>query len=484
MNKDSVLKLLRIISLTLIIFSLVFSIARFISHCEEPSLGASSGGPSNDPYYFFATPLPVKPEIGCSKPLTNEIISALVNRIQSGPYPTGYPYHEHGFDDVNLILFREYHPRNNTIDVNVFYDGYISSFDFPSDFSSDSTLCTFRSLNNYCLRITYDITNDSITYVTSANGNFNLPFYSLGSSNCYIYTAFSDPILNIDLYGIKTNFDIFLYPIYLRDGDLSFSGDVKFSTTVGTGSGDDDTNDEINDNIEDTSDLPQIDDNAPNDGTSIPAWLQKILSGLKVFNKNMLGIGKTIISGIKSVISKLTEIIETIAEWCVKFWDTLKDIWDSLEGLKDGTTQQDAVEEWKRQFNASYFGQLCTLIQSLIAGWGNAFNADAPSTLVFTIPMMPIGIPDADSGTVSNTYLFGNSITLNFSWYTQTVYFGKTIKTMVNDVFFVFVYASFCFAMLVNAPGFISGVPGSVSGLGQKLSRDFSDDGNKKGVNK
>ena len=145
MNKDSVLKLLRIISLTLIIFSFVFSIARFISHCEEPSLGASSGGDSS--YYPFASDVPLKVGSDMGFPsevsMSDSLMQSIIDDINSGNYP-GYNFATNsGFNNVNLALFREYASVSNQVSFYVFKDGYIDSFDFPSDYSQQSLFCTF-----------------------------------------------------------------------------------------------------------------------------------------------------------------------------------------------------------------------------------------------------------------------------------------------------------------------------------------------------
>lgn len=442
---DNMYKILRITFLILATVSLIFTILYKVGHCEEPSsLGASSGGSSSGgSFYFFATPLPVLPEVGCNKPLTDDIINSLVNRIQSGPYPTGYPYNEHGFDNINLILFREFSSSNNSIEVIAFYDGYINSFSMPSDYSVGSNLATFKSLNNYALRIIYDITNDSITYVTSFNGSFTLPFYALDNSNCYIYLAASDPILNIDFYGIKTQFNIFNYPIYLRDGSLSYSGDVVFSSSVGPSGGGSD-NQDIIDNIDNSDDLPQVDDTDPSDISNLPAWLKKILSALKSINSNLRGIGVTIVKLLKDLVSKVGEIINKIGDFFVDFWQNMKDFFkhgndSSWDDWKDYDTS-DLVSALD---NSSIFGGYSDF-KTLVSDLDSCFDVDPVSE----VPSWDIPL--------NGTLLYSNNfqkITIDFSFFNK-----------FKDKWLLFIRAVVCitFALHVihQVPSIFHGLPG------------------------
>ena len=136
MIHDKMYKFLRIAFLILAIVSLTFTIAYKVGHCEEPSsLGASSGGSNSGSTYFFATPLPVQPDVG-SDVLSSAIIDSIVDDLENGNY-VGYPYNEHGFgvDEINCIIFREYNSSGNYVTCYAYKDMYIDSFTFPSDFS-------------------------------------------------------------------------------------------------------------------------------------------------------------------------------------------------------------------------------------------------------------------------------------------------------------------------------------------------------------
>lgn len=404
MNK--VYKVLRIIFLTLAILSMLFAFA------SKVVFAASSGGSST--YYGFWSDQPyyVGPPLGVKSDgyVTSNIINALVNRIQSGPYPTGYPYQDHGFDNVNLILFREYNSSNHQIQCSVFYDAYISSFDYPSDLTQNSNFVTFRSLNNYGIRITYDIDNDSIIYVNSINGNHIIPFYGLGSNSCWISSVFTDPNPVFQIYQINQNQDIFNYPLYIRDGEMSFSSQVVFSTNIRPSGGDEDsTIDDIEDNIDeaDDSNLPGVDDSDPSDPTSTPAWLKKILTGLKNINKNIQGIGITINKTLNNIKNKITELAETVAEWCVNFWDNVRDFFSGLISdvarIKDtivewGTlpSEEDMADEWDDGIEMSGLSDIFSFWhdckQLLGYVFDDPYDSYTPQTLNANIPASPVNI--------------------------------------------------------------------------------------------
>ena len=271
-----------------------------------------------DTYYAFASdvPLAVRADIGCAY-LNDTIIADLVADIQNGVYPTGtYPYHEHGFDDINLILFREYNSNENKIQVYAFCDGFISDYTFPSDYNSTSTLCNFRSLNNHLLRIEYDLDDNSITYVSSSSGNTYLVFYALGNNYCWIENL---SVGMIPIYAIKQQFNIVSYPIYLRDGSLSYNGNVVFQESSPQGGKSkiiQDIRDSI-DEINDGSTLPKVDTTPPVDTSSMPQWMQKIVNGLSAINQNVQG-------GITSIIDKLDSINIQLPEWLQNILDDIK----------------------------------------------------------------------------------------------------------------------------------------------------------------
>lgn len=442
---DKLYKFLRITFLILAIVSLTFTIFYKVGHCEEPSsLGASSGGSANDSYYTFATPLPVQPEVGTDV-LSSVIIDSIVDDLENGNY-AGYPYNEHGFGvgEINCILFREFNSSGNYVTLYAYKDLYIDSFTFPSDFTSNSNLCTFKSLNNYFLTFDYDFDTNSITYVASRNGSSSIPFYALGSNLCYIYTAFSDPILNIDIYGIKTNFNILDYPIYLRDGSLSFSGDVIFSSSVGPSGGESD-NQDIIDNIDGSDDLPQVDDSDPADTSNIPSWLKKILSALKSINSNIRGIGVTIVNLLKDLVNKVGEIIDKIGDFFVNFWQNMKNFFkhgndDSWDDWKDNDSS-DLVSALDNSLVFGGFSDFKTLVSDI----DSCFDVDPVSN----VPSWEIPL--------QGTVLYSNnlqSITIDFSFFND---FKNTWLLFIRAV----VCIAFALHVIHQIPSILHGLPGN-----------------------
>lgn len=432
-------KKLRVIFLSLAIISMVFTLVYKVGHCAD-----SSGGSSDSSFYPFASdvPLPVASDVGCVG-LTQEIIDSLVNRIQSGPYPTGYPYHEHGFNNINLILFSEF--SDNILQCRVYYDGYLSNFVFPDDFSVTSSIANFKSLNNYALRINYDVVNDEITYVQSNNGSYGLTFYPLGSSNCWISSVVSGVV---NIYQVNKNQNIPLYPIYLRDGELSFNGVVRFSDSVNSSGGSGHSKGgaiaDISDSIDESTDLPQVDDSAPSDSSSIPAWLQKILTALKSINSNLRGVGVSIVSGIGELIDKIIEFCDNIWDWIQNkfnnFIDSIGGFISDYNDIKD-TDSNDVIEALD---NSIIFGGFSTF-KGYLSTLDSIFNVSASeSAPVWRIPL-------------NNTVLYSQSlqyIEIDFSFFDR-----------FHDVWIAFISLVFGFGMifhiLKSIPGIFHGLPGS-----------------------
>lgn len=458
MSKKTVMMILRFMMIGGIIFTIVFYSARIFAHCEEPSLGASSGGSGNDSYYPFASDVPLKVGSDMGFPseisMSDSLMQSIIDDINSGNYP-GYNFATNsGFNNVNLALFREFSSGSNQVSFYVFKDGYIDSFDFPSDFSQNSLFCNFRSLNNYYLIVTYDLDDSAIVAVRSTTGNAPLTFYPLGNGSCWIDVVFYDPILGTTIYGLKTNKAITNYPVFLRDGELSFGGSVRFSTNVSSG-GDSDINDEITDNIDDSFDLPQVDDSSPSDSTNIPSWLQKILTGLKTFNKNMLGIGRTIIGKLKDILDNLKDFID---KWVITFDDGINAIIQAINGLKDGTTQQQAKDAWIDGFNNWSLKPAL----DIVSGWGSGFHSsiDGASPLSdysYTINMPPIGIPNVNTGQIEQVYLFGRSITIDLNWYVKPNFFGKSPRDYLTEFVIPWLILGFAVSLFFKLPGIIGG---------------------------
>lgn len=343
---DKLYKVLRIIFLALAIFSLVFTLAHKVGLC------ASGGGSTS--YYPFESdrPLAVSGDVGSSV-LSDTIINTILTDLENGNYD-GYKYNEHGFgvDEINLMLFREFNSSGNYVCLYAFNDGYIDSFTWPADYNTSSNFCNFKSRANYYLYIEYDFDTSSITYITSRNGNCWLTFQPLGNGRCWIESTPSNS------YAIKTNFDITDYPVYLRDGSLSYNGVVRFQNLTPSGGGSsseglDDVIDMI-DQIEDNSDVPQIDDTDPADISNPIGFLRKILTGIKK-------LGTYIISGFSSMINAIKNAAAAIVQAIVDFYDFVR---NNFYGL---------MQSFAQAFN-NLLSSLPTWIGNVVTAVQNIYN--------------------------------------------------------------------------------------------------------------
>lgn len=343
---DKLYKVLRIIFLALAIFSLVFTLAHKVGLC------ASGGGTTS--YYPFESdrPLAVAGDVGSSV-LSDTIINTILTDLENGNYP-GYPFNEHGFgvDEINLLVFREYNSSGNYVCFYAYNDGYIDSFTWPADYNTSSNFCNFKSSSNYFLYFEYDFDTSSITYITSRNGNCWLTFQPLGNGRCWIESTPSNS------YAIKTNFDITDYPVYLRDGSLSYNGVVRFQNLTPSGGGSsseglDDVIDMI-DQIEDNSDVPQIDDTDPADISNPIGFLRKILTGIKK-------LGTYIISGFSSMINAIKNAAAAIVQAIVDFYDFVR---NNFYGL---------MQSFAQAFN-NLLSSLPTWIGNVVTAVQNIYN--------------------------------------------------------------------------------------------------------------
>lgn len=420
--RNNFYKVLRIIVLVLTIISLVFTISYKISKA------ASSD--TSDTYYPFASdqPLRVAPDMGQAV-LDQASLEDMISDLNSGSYD-GYNYAANaGFNDVNLVLFREYNASGNYISCYAFKDGYISDFQFPStypleDITSSSLFCNFRSLNNYLLRFDYDFDTSSITYVTSTTGNSTMTFWPLNNNLSWVQNLTPGALVNV--YALIPEKSITNYPVYIRDGELSYNGSVRFSTNYSSGGESPDQ--DIIDNIDD-NDLPQIDDDDPQDPSSVSAWLKKILAGIKLFNNNQNGIGKTIIDLLRDIKDELAN-------------NPLKELADDYKAAKN-TTPADFVNA----YNNTQF-----------AGAVNDLRGDA-NMFMMLFDVSPALIAPRFEIPLNNTLLYSDqypSIIIDFAIYDNW-------RDKVNLVLCAIIAISFIYNFLRSLPDILGGDSGDES---------------------
>lgn len=433
-------KKLRIIFLSLAIISMVFTLVYKVGHCAD-----SSGSSSDTSYYPFASdvPLPVSSDVGF-RAIGNVDISHVVDKINSGDY-SGYPFNEHGFNNINALLFYESYQSDNQIEFLAYSDLYLSSFEFPEDLNTGSVIAKFASLNNYYIRVTYNIDTDTIVGVRSDTGVKNLSFYPLGNSLSWVSSVISG---QINIYQVNKNQNILNYPVYLRDHDLSLSGVVHFSDSVNSSGGSGHSKGgaiaDISESIDESTDLPQVDDNAPSDSSSVPSWLQKILTALKSINSNLRGVGVSIVSGIDELIDKISEFCENVWDWIKdkfnNFIDSINGVISDYNDLKD-TDSDDVITALDNSILFGGFSTFKGYLSTLDSTFNVAASENAP---VWRIPL-------------NGTVLYSSRlqyIEIDFSFFDR-----------FHDVWIAFISLVFGFGMifhiLKSIPGIFHGLPGS-----------------------
>lgn len=264
--------------------------------------------------------------------------------------------------------------------------------------------------------------------------------------------------------------------VYFSDGSLAF--EVPSSSPIISGhtkGGVLSNYIDSDDLLENSSDLPKVDTSAPSNSSSIPDWLQKILNALGRVNQSIQGGVLTIGDYIGSMTEKIGEwfqnTIDSIEGFFGRVEDKLDDIIDSIQDLFDGTTVSQAQSVWEQEFNNSVFKDFVDLKSTIETDILTPIkNANAPSTLSFTIPLISVNVPRlVNSGghvstVTNNVYLFGQSVTLDFSWYSRSisggVFNGSSIRDYLVPIIATFLYVGMVVHLLFKIPSFLNGSSG------------------------
>ena len=416
----------------------------------------------------FDKPLAVTATMGTSM-LSQTIIDNIVQELETGNY-TGYPYNEHGFgvDEINLIIFNEYNSSGNYISCYAFNDAYISEFTWPSDYNTSSNMVCFRSLGNYMLRFEYDFDTGTITYVTSSNGNKWLPFYSLNDNKCWIENLTPSQggngvIPEISVYACIEQKNILNYPIYLRDGEMSFGGDVIFKSGRPTQT-DDETARLIQNFIDlygDIDQLPQVDESTET-GTGDSLTLKLIKQYTKGTMNGVQAAGLFIAQTITDSNKTLGEKIETLFDaWLNGIKTELNEIKTiivaigvDLHKIAEENDPQIIASEWKAGYNASEVKNIQQL-GDRYKGTLSSIGTRNTGRLVFGTWRLEYN--GADLHLYGDYYLpeiFGSGRVqhdLSFAWY-------NNCRTWIAKVINVFLIIAFAWNVFVRLPSIIQGV--------------------------
>lgn len=394
-------KKLRLLFLSLVIISMVFTLVYKVGHCASDS---------SEVLYFESMPYIVENNVGASGLISEAVILRIVDYVLT--------YDTLGSSESLLIV--PYGDSNNyhiaamipNSSPNIFDDyvgNYILYYRVSYDFDSSGNFIS--SVSNAAFRI---YLNNALEYI----------------NNRYVYrfNYFSDS-----------------YPVYVRNPQnyRTTNNTQVFTNRIG-GHHKGGSIADIIDSIEDSSELPQVDDSSPSDSSSLPAWLQKILSALKSINSNLRGIGVSIVSGIGELIDKISEFCENIWDWIQNkfnnFIDNIGGVISDYNDLKD-TDVNDVITALD---NSIIFGGFSTF-KGYLSTLDSIFNVSASeSAPVWRIPL-------------NGTVLYSSRlqyIDIDFSFFDR-----------FHDVWLAFISLVFGFGMifhiLKSIPGIFHGLPGS-----------------------
>ena len=432
-----------------------------------PILWKVNAKASEGDFIPFDKPLAVTPTMGTTM-LTQTLIDTIVTELESGNY-TGYPYNEHGFgaDEINLLLFSEYNSSGNYITLYAFKDGYISDFSWPSDYNTGSNMVTFRSLGNYLLRFDYDFDESKITYVTSTTGNCILPFYALGNNLCWIENLMPSQggrvIPDIPVYACIEQKNIRCYPLYLRDGEMSFGGDVIFKSGRPTQT-DDETARLIQNFIDlygDIDQLPQVDESTET-GTGDSLTLKLIKQYTKGTMNGVQAAGLFIAQTITDSNKSLGDKIETLFDaWLNGIKTELNEIKTiivaigvDLHKIAEENDPQIIASEWKTGYSTSAVKSMQDL-GDRYKGTLSTIGTRNTGRLVFGNWRLEYNGNDLHLyGDYITPEIFGETRVqqdISFAWYNQC-------RDYVTKVINVFLIIAFAWNVFVRLPGIIQGV--------------------------
>ena len=420
--------------------------AMVFSCCKKVGLCASSS--STVPY----NPLPLLWGSGIgssgdySQSLLLNILDDAITRTYS--YESGKP--------VVIIPYGS----GNTLKLRVFFPNQTPTL--PSDFSVGS------SFNIHYGRA-YDYLTDGTFSSSYTNNNVGI-FYS------QIFEELNGSL--IYKFGVSAQYPIYIYnqsALVDSNGTQIFSDNVNLGPQGHSKGGVLSNYIDSDSLIESSSDLPKVDTTPPADTSSNAGWFQKILNGIGKVNQSIQGGVLTIGDYLGSMAEKIGEwfqnTIDSIEGFFGRVEDKLDDVIDSIQDLFDGTTVSQAQIVWQDEFNNSVFKDFVDLKSTIETDILTPIkNANAPSNLSFTIPLITINVPRLvnTGGNVStstnNVYLFGQSVTLDFSWYTRSisggVFNGSSIRDYLVPIIATFLYVGMVVHLLFKIPSFLSGSSG------------------------
>lgn len=392
---SKIIKVLRILTLTLTIILLVFSLMKKVGLAAEDSNNGVFPVYSYDQYF---------PSIdGYSY---SDFVSE-VESIFTYSYVLSYYINDNG----HFFYFVIFPYSNNALfrNIDIITDSSYIDTTTGSLIVSSGDACYYgQNRSGACTIYKYQLINNHLSYVTKNEyGYYTLNSYTLVNRK-YFYCR-------TPLYDSYNN-------IVFEQGRSHSQGGVLADFSEGLT--------EFAD-----SNINPVDDSAPVDSSSTPSWLQKILSALGKIN-NTVGGGFTYIGGLFS------GLFDSIGSKIDSFREIVSDKFDTIINFFRLPTSEEVSSGVASILSGTPLGSLISQLTSFSQTITNIMGAGivVPTSLQFT----------------HNYNLFGvqGTFTLDFDWYNTSV--RNTVVGVFLTWFYAGVFLHFVFqipSMLNGASG-------------------------------
>jgi len=425
MNDNKTIKVLRIITLTLTMLLLVFALAKKVGICAASE------------QISVPREIPFTPMFQYS-PLANDF-DAQVNLVSDLNTFFGLGDYVLMFDNVNDATSIKVYARgsgpfglygfSSWVNGNSSSIGYVGT-PYTGHINADGTLDGSLTVSPYGNGFYYESAGDTdVIYITIGSVNPFIPVYS------------PSIVYDVNDMGQEGNNSMLSIGLYDDNGEIDF--DALQSLVDSTG--------EFADNMSGfISDLP-----VDNGNNTVSQWLSNIF--------NLLG------GGFSGLFNNIFTFFKPYLDSFIEFWGSLIDIITSIPSVLNdiksilqgnGDEQSIIYSAWINGYNNSVFADIATLASNCKNILWQIVNTPAASSVVYTINTVPVNVPNANTGAANNVYLFGQTWTLDFSWYRTASIMGKTIYEWVNSTFFTFLYVGFLAALFFKLPSIIGGASG------------------------
>lgn len=426
-------KILSIILLTLLIISIVFSLAKKVGLC-------ASSETSVDGFYPITEPLPINGSyFGSSFNVNQEVIDSVLD-VSTNSYDSAIVVYEESTTQ-NYVTF-EVFQFNNGFEVLGHHSNGLEGW------------FTWRFNVSHTCHVKYDFNNNTASVV----GNFGGGNSGTGVS----YNSFSQ--LPNNQYYLPYHTYCFEYPVWVNGGSLSYNGTTYFQNYVvdsfsGHSKGGVLSNYiDSDDLIEQDSSLPTVDTTSPADPSSNSGWFQKILNGLSKINQSIKGgvltIGDYIGQGFENLTNFIGSSFQNLIDNIQDFFGDVKDKIDDFNDMVEDKlntiisffhfpSSQEVSDFIDNYLDGTPLGDLVDFLKVHINNIANLLGVGVvvPTSLKFdfTLNLLGVSIP----------------FSIDFSWYTVQV------RNAVITAFLVFFYPGLFLHFLFQIPAMLQGASGA-----------------------